>query len=64
MALAEPRLPNCPVCGKPMDAVLRRNDIVLMTCRECRVSSTIAASTWEAGRSAMHTTPRILPPLL
>ena len=47
-----------------MDGVLRRNDIVLMICFECRVSATIPAADWEAGRSAMSPIPTVLPPSL
>ena len=55
-------LPQCPVCQKPMDAVLRRNDIILMTCVTCRVSATIPASVWEANRAQARTIPTDLPP--
>ena len=60
--MPEPQLPKCPICDKPMDAVLRRNEIVLMVCFECRVSATMPASEWEAGRSAMSPIPTVLPP--
>jgi Zn ribbon nucleic-acid-binding protein len=55
-------LPQCPVCEKPMDAVLRRNDIVLMTCVACRVSATIPASVWEANRAHARTIPTDVSP--
>lgn len=55
-------LPDCPVCKKPMDAILRRNDIILMLCVTCRVSATIPASVWEANRGHARTIPTEVPP--
>jgi hypothetical protein len=45
-----------------MDAILRRNHIVLMTCIPCGVSSTISASVWEANRARARTIPTEIPP--
>lgn len=47
-----------------MDAVLRRNDIILMLCVACRVSATIPASVWEANRPVARTIPTDVPPSL
>lgn len=58
----EARLPDCPVCRKPMDAILRRNGIILMLCAACRVSATIPASVWEANRMHARTIPTDVPP--
>jgi hypothetical protein len=55
-------LPDCPVCKKPMDAIFRRNDIVLMSCVACRVSETIPAALWEANRAQARTIPTEVPP--
>ena len=55
-------LPCCPVCNKTMDAVLRRNDIILMLCAACGVSATIPASVWDANRAHARTIPTEVPP--
>lgn len=40
-----------------MDAVFRRNEMILMLCVPCRVSEAIPASVWEANRLQARTIP-------
>ena len=52
------RLPNCPVCGTPMELLSRHHDYVAIHCSDCRISLTVPTVDWEAVKDERRDGPR------